>query len=139
MKPAVCSVQCGQCPFKPTSLPGYLGSYTPQSVFQGAWFNQPFFCHTHATKLGAYDGREDWQDLLARKGKLCLGGLAFANQIMAPTRLDDRYPKEDQLMVIAARESIKNKVVQVMGAREFGSHHDPANTAANMRKLKSSL
>lgn len=124
MSRTACKVQCPQCPFRASSLPGWLGSYTPASVFQGAWFNQPFYCHTKVD----YEN-PNWEAKTKRSGKVCLGSLAFANAMMAPKRVDSRPELADtvadQQLVINLRAAIlgSREVDDVMGPRAFNEHH----------------
>lgn len=129
-----CKVQCPQCPFRANSLPGWLGDYTPQTVFQSAWFNQPFYCHT---KIRYED--PDWAAKAQANGRVCLGSLAFANRIMAPKRADERFDADDQLEIIRMRGGIEGREgIDCMDARTFGQRHDPDKRAENMATFKPS-
>lgn len=106
--------QCKVCPFRATSAPGWLGDYTAQSVFSSIWKGEPFFCHD---SIDYTDPK--WADKAvnsSRNGKLCVGGLAFANKILAPTR--DVLP-----VILIGRERVKLIDVECMSPQEFGEHH----------------
>lgn len=105
-----CPTQCPVCPFRKTSLNSWLGSYTVSSVLDTIWKGLPFFCHTRASY-----NRDDWAEKLEANGKLCLGGLAFSDKIMAP-------PSDDP-EVRAARESIDKSQIECMEPKEFQAHH----------------
>ncbi len=118
-----CKVQCPQCPFRPTSLPGWLGGYDAGSIFQTAWFNQPFFCHTRTS----YED-PNWAAKAAKSGRICLGYLAFANAAMAPKRVDDRpelaSTVEDQKLIIRLRAEVEKRTdVIAMKPLAFRDHH----------------
>lgn len=114
--------QCKQCPFRKTSAPGWLGSYTPSSVFSSIWKGHPFFCHTSID----YDDPE-WLEkaMNPRSGKLCVGGLRFANMIHAPDH--EMVGREDYTyfpIVIEARQKVRlREDVECMTPQEFGEHH----------------
>lgn len=114
--------QCAQCPFRKKSLPGWLGSYDAASIFRGAWDGEPFFCHT---MIEGKDGRgyekKGWAERALRNGKLCTGGLAFANLIPAPMR-------SPHVQVLKGRLRMKTIQVECMGPNEFREHHDMAKT-----------
>jgi len=103
-------VQCGQCPFRRTSAPGWLGSYNAGSVFASIWEGFPFFCHTKIN----YEAKGCIERAMKR-GPLCTGGLAFANSIAAPASL---YGAVNE-----ARERVRLVVVECMSPSEFGEHH----------------
>ena len=112
-----CKVQCPQCPFRPKSLKGWLGSYTPEQIAYQAWRSITFFCHTKIN----YENN-DWLKKANENGKICLGSLAFANKMMAPLR-KNAYPETDPV-VIQLREEIKDrKDIECMGVKEFIEHH----------------
>ncbi len=121
-----CKVQCPQCPFRPTSLPGYLGDYTVQSVHEALWHGSPFLCHTkvqYSSRVAVERAKRD--------GQLCLGGLTFANRMMAPTSGGD--PE-----VIAARAAVLGRTdVEVMDPMAFGHHHNPATAGERFVALTS--
>lgn len=105
-----CKVQCKQCPFRATSLPGWLGGYTAESIPPTLWRNIPFLCHPTVD----YD-KPGWRERAERNGKLCRGALVFANCMMAPLR-EGAYPGEEDAEVIAARKEF----VQDAGKRGHG-------------------
>lgn len=112
-----CRVQCPQCPFRKTSMRGWLGAYDAGSVFSSIWRNMPFFCHP---KIDYED--PEWEAQAMKDGKLCLGGLVFAKRIMSPMRAD-AYPETDP-EVLTARVLHQDRTdVECMTAREFGAHH----------------
>lgn len=105
--------QCVVCPFRPTSARGWLGAYSVGDVFRAIWHGMPFFCHTAIN----YE-RRDWEARAMKNGKLCTGGLAFANNIHAPA---SPHPQ-----IVRARELVKKvEGLVVMRAQDFGKHHSP--------------
>ncbi len=120
-----CAKQCPQCPFRPDSLPSYLGDYTAASVVEAVWGNQPFFCHT---KIDYTRGRA--MDEAAQSGKLCRGSIAFAAKLGVP--LSGGNPE----VVTARLANKRHGGVECMDPIEFKAHHNPANSSANLRKLK---
>ena len=128
---SACQKQCKVCPFRPDSLPSWLGSYSHTSIHQIAWFNQPFFCHD---KIDYED--EKWLTKAEKNGKVCRGFLKFANEIMSPKRVDDRYPAEIQQRIIDLRKTVEGDTdTQTMKVMEFIEWHDPKNSTKNMEKL----
>ncbi len=126
-----CTVQCPQCPFRPTALPTYLGDYDARTIQEHAWRGVPFLCHT---KVNYASSRA--VEKAKVKGKLCLGYLTYANKIMAPKRAD-AYPGMTDPEVLAARAAVEGRTdVECMDPREFAAHHDKANVAVNMAKVQ---
>lgn len=108
-----CTTQCRQCPFRPTSARGWLGSYRAADVFHELWHGQPFFCHSKINYA-----RPDWLARALRSGRLCLGGLVAANRWHCPTPTDDTIRQ--------ARADVGDRDdVETMGAREFIDYHGP--------------
>lgn len=70
--------QCKVCPFRPTSAPGWLGSYTAGDVFRAIWHGAPFFCHSSIK----YEDPA-WEAKAMKSGKLCTGGLG-AEHLTSP-------------------------------------------------------
>lgn len=107
--------QCKQCPFRATSLPSWLGNYSVGDVFRAIWHGIPFFCHPSIN----YE-RPDWEARAMASGKLCTGGLHFANIMPAPM-------KSEHPQIIRARELVKQiaSKLDVMKPRDFGQHHKP--------------
>ncbi len=113
-----CKSQCAACPFRSTSLPGYLGNYQgPGHVHHSLWHKDPFFCHTRAD----YE-RPDWREELMANGKLCLGSLVFVGRT-------DYFPKPDdpaqRAAIDIAMRMYRSKPTKfdVMGPREFMDYH----------------
>lgn len=125
-----CAVQCPECPFRHPSLPTYLGDYTPESVINSLWRNIPFFCHT---KINYSD--PNWLKKAEKNGRLCLGGLKFANNLMAPKRVD-AYPESDPEVIAARAEVEANQSVDVMDVKEFMRWH---STTDNVVEIKARL
>jgi hypothetical protein len=106
--------QCKQCPFRPGSAPGWLGGYeAPINVFRSLWHGEPFFCHTAID----YE-KPDWLERAMKKGKLCTGGLAFAN--LTP------MPPSGHEAIRIAREKVKlAEGIEVMPPNDFMAYHNP--------------
>ena len=109
------SAQCKACPFRASSVPGWLGEYSGGgAVFKAIWHGEAFFCHTSGI---------DYEDLAwiekamqPDNGKLCVGGLVFANQIHAP--------KSPYLPIQIGREKVRLlDGIECMKAQEFIDHH----------------
>ncbi len=121
-----CEVQCGQCPFRRTCLPSYLGSYTYGSLLNSLWKGFPFFCHTKIN----YES-PTWEARAQRNGKICLGSLVFSKKMMAPIR----EVTDEELK--AARLANENRTdVDCMEPREFMDWHNPENVDKNMALFK---
>jgi hypothetical protein len=107
--------QCKVCPFRKTSAQGWLGGYTPATVFSSIWHGVPFFCHDSIDYTKPNCIREAVRD--PKKGKLCVGGLVFANKIFATQTTE--YP-----LILEAREKVKLRTdIECMEPREFYEHH----------------
>lgn len=110
--------QCDECPFHPDSMPMWLGNYTPAEVFRAIWKADPFFCHTTINY-----SKPDWLPKAMASGKLCTGGLLFANLIMAPdSEVKHEAIRSARLKVLSIRES-----VSCMNGREFADCHNDEN------------
>ncbi len=104
--------QCKQCPFRKSSAPGWLGAYDVGSVFRSIWHGVPFFCHPSID----YE-RPDWEERAMREGKLCTGGLVFANKMLAPESEHEAI-RRARILVAGVPE------IECMEPREFGKHHE---------------
>ena len=128
-----CKVQCKECPFRHVAMPGYLGAYDVSMVINAIWRNVAFYCHT---KINYRDLK--WPEKAAKNGRLCLGGLKFADILMAPVRLD-AYPESDP-QVIAARASIKGRVdIDCMDPMEFKRWHEVGKSFERMQEMTERL
>ncbi len=127
-----CKVQCPQCPFRPNALPGWLGDYTAASIFESLWRGLPFFCHTRIR----YED-PNWLDKAQRNGKVCLGSLAFSNQMHCPTR-PDAYETTDPVVLRLREETRSRKDVAIMGTQEFMDWHNPAHRDTNLKTFHKS-
>lgn len=80
MKPIKYDIKtpCQQCPFRKLSLPGYLGSYTPETVIQHLNFEIPFLCHTHVEKTVGYEDPK-WDEKV--EPQHCAGALIFTRNM----------------------------------------------------------
>jgi hypothetical protein len=118
MAKKACATQCPQCPFRRTSLPGYLGSYEgPGAVHSSLWHKEPFFCHTRTNYR-----RRDWRQVVEREGKLCLGALIFVGRAAYFPKPDD---PEIAVALVEAMEGFRanSDSVDVMEGKEFIDYH----------------
>lgn len=113
-----CENQCDKCPFRRTSLPGYLGAYDgPAHIHSSLWHTEPFFCHTRTNYR-----RAGWLERAMRDGNLCLGALIFVGR-------ETYFPKSDDPEVQSALRFAMEYAashpgdVDVMEAREFIDYH----------------
>jgi len=115
-------------------MPGYLGGYNVSMVFNAIWRNVPFFCHP---KINYRDPK--WEEKANKNGRLCLGGLKFANMLLAPMRVD-AYPDSDQQVIDARASTVGRLDIDCMEPREFKRWHDRASqTMATNRSRSSNL
>lgn len=123
-----CQTQCPQCPFRPDSLPSYLGDYTAESIVSALWHNHPFYCHTKINY-----SNPGWKRVAQERGKLCLGSMVFAGKLGAPlTRIEEDHDPD----VIEARLANQDrKDVACMEPDAFLAHHNPDNIAKTMKKI----
>lgn len=84
---------CKECPFKKTSLPGYLGNDTPDGFLATTMADTPMPCHMQVD----YE-RDDWREQ-ASKAALCAGALhMFANMCkLSRDSTRPRLPKSDEV------------------------------------------
>jgi len=99
-------------------MPGYLGGYNVSMVFNAIWRNVPFFCHP---KINYRDPK--WEEKANKNGRLCLGGLKFANMLLAPMRVD-AYPDSDQQVIDARASTVGRLDIDCMEPREFKRWHE---------------
>lgn len=116
-----CQTQCPQCPFRSTSLPGWLGSYDgPGGIHTSLWHKNPFFCHTRTN----YE-RPDWRERAMVSGKLCTGALIFVGR-------DEWFPKPEDpeiqsaIQWAMAQYTAHPEQFDVMQGRAFMDHHQQA-------------
>ncbi len=119
--------QCKQCPFRPSSAPGWLGSYDVGSVFSSIWKGFPFFCHTAINYKS-----KTWEATAMKKGKLCVGGLVFARKIHAP----DREASDPRIVEARALAAVIAHRVECMNVNEFQEHHAHPERLAQIRKAR---
>jgi len=84
---------CAECPFRPTSAPGWLGSYTPQEVIDVIRGDGDFLCHP---KVDYED--PDWDD----EEKLmeyeeCAGSMIFARKMCKRSRDREKAAGQDRV------------------------------------------
>lgn len=126
-----CATQCRQCPFRSTSLKGWLGSYDgPGAVHSSLWHKNPFFCHTKTNYQ-----RRDWLEYAMENGNLCTGALIFIGR-------DEWFPKPDdpeiQRAIQWAMEQYRAspEKFDVMEARQFMEHHSTGESAEFFRQQR---
>lgn len=112
-----CQTQCPDCPFRSSSIPGWLGAYgDPGAVYSTLWKGDAFFCHTRTD----YE-RPDWQARAERNGQLCLGALLFVHDAEMPQPND---PEVRAAMAVAvAKREADPEAFAVMSPRDFRDHH----------------
>jgi hypothetical protein len=104
--------QCKQCPFKPKSAPGWLGSYDVGSIFRSIWKGAPFFCHSVIN----YSAKK-WETTAMKKDKIRAPDSEVQHEPIREARL--------LALVIAHR-------VECMDARAFSDHHTSDAVKAEM-------
>ncbi len=100
---------CKECPFKRTSMPGYLGASTTQEFFDTTMADAAMPCHTTVD----YDN-PDWREKLS-DAKFCSGALIFFRNICKLSR-DPKRPRLDV-----------NRELVFGTPLEFLSHHADRN------------
>jgi hypothetical protein len=123
-----CRTQCGECPFRSTSLGGYLGSYDgPGGVHSSLWHGDPFFCHPKIDY-----GQRDWLSRAMESGHLCTGALIFVGrQEFFPKSADPEIARA--LAWAMAQYAAKPERFDVLEPRAFVAHHSEGESAAFFR------
>lgn len=106
-----CTKPCNECPFRRTSMPGWLGAATPQSFIVEISMERPLPCHTTID----YDAR-DWLRQWERQriGFICAGSLIMTAN-MAKLPRDPEFPRmKPNTKLVFARPD------------EFIRHHESA-------------
>jgi hypothetical protein len=128
-----CKVQCKECPFRHVCMPSYLGGYTASMVFNAIWRNVAFFCHP---KINYQDPK--WEEKASKNGRLCLGGLKFANMLMAPQRAD-AYPETD-VEVLRERKLAEGRLdIDCMDPKEFQRWHEEGKAHERAQEMSERL
>lgn len=105
----VLSEPCKQCPFRRTSLPGWLGSDSPEGFVRNVMREVPLPCHSTID----YRDREWHTKWVNRRiGKLCAGSIIFAANCAKKPRPQSLIPvgKPDHELVFSTPQ-------------EFIAHH----------------
>lgn len=102
---------CGECPFKRTSLEGWLGPWTPSELLRQIEV-EALACHmtVDSTTIG-------WQD---PDIKLCAGATIFLNNKVALSR--NHQVQQHQQMLKNTTPDVKDSVFK--SSTEFMKHHD---------------
>ena len=120
-----CKTQCRECPFRRTSLRGWLGGYGSfvdarvgvQSIFGELWHGQPFFCHTRTDY-----SRRDWLDRALTSGELCLGALLARHDWGMPDAKDPVIARAERDAV--AQRAAEPDSFDVLPLAEWKAHHE---------------
>lgn len=103
---------CRECPFKRTSLPGYLGvDSAPNFVNATARANTPIPCHMEID----YDDPH-WEETQLPDAPYCEGSLRFLNNIF-------KLPRDPEY-VAAVRDAPGDGNKIFASRQEFLDHHD---------------
>jgi hypothetical protein len=114
-------------------MPGYLGDYNVSTVFNSIWRNVAFFCHS---KINYRD--PNWEAKASKNGRLCLGGLVFANKIMAPQRLD-AYEVSDHEVIRERALVVGRTDIDCMDPNEFKRWHEESMTHERIQEMTERL
>jgi hypothetical protein len=124
-----CQRQCAACPFRSTSIPGWVGPYHPHQVVDAAWHGAPFFCHSRTN----YE-RPDWRERAESNGLLCRGFLLFRHRMLAPDA-DDAETRAAQARVVEETETDPASMDVMEGSRFVEHHTMPDAQAAEFMEL----
>lgn len=69
---------CKECPFRKTSLPGWLGPWTTQEILAQVHSEGGLACHTVVNKL-VEEGVEQDSEEMQERTHVCVGSLQHAN------------------------------------------------------------
>lgn len=83
----ICARPCAECPFRRASLPGYLGSDTPENFIATALADYPMPCHL-TVDYSDPEWRAKWER--AGEGRLCAGAAIFFANLCKLSRDRDR-------------------------------------------------
>ena len=98
---------CDECPFKKSSLPGWLADYTPTQLHGYVMSERPFPCHmTHEENL-TFQEAEDYP--------LCGGALAYMKK-------NAKMPR-DRDMADYVKQIDKEQLEEILSTPEFFKHH----------------
>ena len=105
----ICVKPCTECPFRRTSLPGYLGADNPADFIATAFGDYPMPCHS-TIDYNDPAWKAKWEG--GRTGRLCAGAAIFFANLCKLSRDRDRptLPADRELVFAHPRE--------------FLAHHD---------------
>ncbi len=108
-----CKKPCNDCPFKKTSLGGWLADYTPQELHMLVMSEKPFPCHmTHEDTIS-------WEQAGTKEHPLCMGALKYMKKA-------GKLPRNKELADILKSVS-REDLEDVLSVPEFFEHHKIAN------------
>lgn len=100
---------CADCPFRDTSLAGWLGNWeNAEAIVKVAVSELPFSCHK------ANNGKTDMFDITAQQ---CIGRFLFS-------RRAGKMFRDPVLNGLQKAAVEKNKTDRILGPREFIAHHN---------------
>lgn len=100
---------CKVCPFRRTSLAGWLGDAPPEMFVNNINYEIPSPCHS-SIDYADPNWKEDWEN--GDTGRLCTGALVLASNMCKLARKQDVIPK------------VPSDRVNVFGRpQEFVDHH----------------
>lgn len=102
MEKEFCKTPCGECPFKKTSLKGWLGGITLEETLETANADQDFLCHA--------SGRNEVK-------RQCAGRLLYSSKTAKMFR--NTVIEDIRLKVRAANPNFKEEILGF----DFRSHH----------------
>lgn len=115
--------QCKACPFRSTSLRGWLGAYEAEGIFPNVlWRGEPFLCHS---KIDYED--ECWQEQAEKNGELCIGSLLAAEDAVCPPS-EFNAVRAARAAALLIRKANPAKF-DVMNPTQFLKHHRPFREA----------
>lgn len=127
----ICGRQCAACPFRTTSMPGWLGAYRPEDVVRAPWSGSTFFCHSRIDYSDA-----GWRERADRTGVLCRGYLLFRHAMLAPASADAEIRAAEAQAVTEANDD--PAAVDVLQGIAFVQHHSmpPDEVAAFLDRMR---
>lgn len=117
MKDNACKTPCLDCPFRKSSLPGWLGDYTAEELYAIVMNEMPFACHmTHDRDL-------KWEETGSKEYPFCAGALMFMKQA-------GKLPRDKRIRDLVSKVN-REDCDNILSPPDFLSHHKKFVTKKN--------
>lgn len=117
IKLTICKKICGQCPFKTTSLQGYLDYHTTDEILESLQLEVPFSCHLQRKD----DMNTNWKEVENGTQNVCRGYIAMASK---SCKLFGQHPIYGKEMLRLQKEINEEDKKEVFNKWDWKKYHE---------------